>query len=101
MARRFVTMASAVLALLALAACSSTKKEDKPMELVKIHARFTPKEIWTIGLGYGQQKLLLGLAPGVDGNRVYAANAAGDVLALELASGRKVWRRRQKMPISG
>lgn len=101
MARRFVTMSAAVLALFALAACSSTKKEDKPMELVKINARFTPKEVWTIGLGYGQQKLLLGLAPGVDGNRVYAANAAGDVLALELASGRKVWRRRLKMPLSG
>ena len=51
MTRRFVTMAAAVLALLALAACSSTKKEDKPMELVKINARFTPKEVWTIGLG--------------------------------------------------
>ena len=101
MARRFVTMASAVLALLALAACSSTKKEDKPMELVKINARFTPKQVWSVGLGKGEPKLLLGLAPAIEANRVYGANSAGEVVALELANGHQVWKRKLKMPLSG
>ena len=101
MSRRIVTLAAAALALVALAACSSTKKEDKPTELVKINARFYPKEVWSVGLGKGEPKLLLGLAPAIDGTRVYAANSAGDVVALELANGRQVWRRHLKMTLSG
>ena len=101
MFRRIVTLAAAALALVALADCSSTKKEDKPTELVKINARFYPKQVWTKSLGETEPKLQLGLAPAIEGTRIYGANAGGDVTALDLANGRQVWRRRLKMPVSG
>jgi outer membrane protein assembly factor BamB len=99
--RPCLAAAAAALALVALAACSSTKKEDRPTELVKIHARFEPKKIWSVGLGHGQPKLLLGIVPAVDGQRVYGTNSAGEVVALELANGRRIWKRQLKMPLSG
>ncbi len=101
MLRRIVTVAAAGLALAALSDCASTKKEDKPVALAKIHPQFTPKRIWGAQLGVSQPKLQLGLAPAVDGSRVYAANALGEVVARELANGHRVWKRRLKLPASG
>jgi outer membrane protein assembly factor BamB len=101
MLRRIVMLAMAALSLVALSDCSSTKKEDKPLPLAKIHARFVPKHVWSTGLGKTEPKLQLGLAPAIDGARIYGANAQGDVVALELATGHQVWRHRLKMPLSG
>jgi outer membrane protein assembly factor BamB len=101
MLRRIVILTAAALSLVALTDCSTTKKEDKPTVLTKIQGRFTPKQVWSTGLGKTLPKLQLGLAPAIDGTRVYGANAVGDVVALELANGHKVWRHRLKMPLSG
>ncbi len=101
MSRRILTLVTAALALAVIADCSSTKKEDKPTELVKIHAQFVPKRIWSVGLGKTEPKLQLGLAPAIDGTHVYAANAIGEVVALDLANGHRRWRHRLKMPLSG
>ena len=101
MLRPIVTALAATLALAALTDCSSTKKEDKPVELGKFKAHFVPKQVWTVGLGKSEPKLDLGLAPAIDGARVYGANAEGDVVALDLANGHNVWRKRLKMPLSG
>ena len=101
MFRRIVSLAAAALALVALTDCSSTKKEDKPTELVKIKSHFVPKQVWSVSLGKTEPKLLLGLAPAIDGARVYGADAVGDVVALDLANGHQLWRRRLKMPLSG
>src|SRR5947209_4197536 len=101
MLRRIVMLGAAALALVALSDCSSTKKEDKPLPLVKISARFVPKQLWSTGLGKTEPKLLLGLAPAVDGTRLYAANAVGDVMAMQLSNGKQLWRHRLKLPLSG
>ncbi|HEV7432855.1 MAG TPA: outer membrane protein assembly factor BamB [Steroidobacteraceae bacterium] len=101
MLRRIVALAASALALVALSDCSSTKKEDKPTPLVKIHTRFTPKQVWSTGLGKAEPKLQLGLAPAIDGTNIYGANAVGDVVAIDLAKGRQLWRHRLKMPLSG
>lgn len=104
MTRRTVTLVAAVFALAALAACSSSsknKKADKPAELVKFAARFQPVRAWSVNLGKGEPKLRLGLAPAIDGNRVYGANPHGAVVALDLANGRQVWRRQFKLALSG
>ena len=101
MLRRIVTLTAAALSLVALTDCSSTKKEDRPVVLTKIHSRFTPNKVWSTGLGKTLPKLQLGLAPAIDGTRVYGANAVGDVVALELANGHQIWRHRLKMPLSG
>ena len=101
MARRFMTLAAATLALVALAACSTTKKEDRPADLPHFTAQFKPKKIWSVGLGHGQPKLLLGIGPAVDGQHVYGTNSVGEVVALDLATGHRVWKRQLKQPLSG
>jgi outer membrane protein assembly factor BamB len=105
MTRRIVTLAAAALALATLVACSSssTKKKntDKPTALVNITARFQPVRAWSVSLGKSEPKLRLGLAPAIDGDRVYGAGPHGEVVALDLATGRRVWQKQLKLALSG
>jgi len=105
MTRRIMTLAAAALALATLVACSSssTKKKntDKPTALVNITARFQPVRVWSTTLGKPEPKLRLGLAPEIDANRVYGAGPHGEVVALDLATGRRVWEKQLKLALSG
>lgn len=106
MTRRNMTLAVMAAALVALAGCShnatkKTKKADKPVQLEKITALFQPVRVWSVSLAKGEPKLRLGLAPAIDENRVYGAGPHGQVLALDLATGRHVWEKQLKMPLSG
>src|SRR6476659_9104357 len=101
MMRRFMALAAAACTLVALAACSNTKKEDRPAELTHINAQFKPKKLWSVGLGHGQPKLLLGIGPAVDGGHVFATNTVGEVVSLDLANGHRQWKRKLKQPLSG
>jgi outer membrane protein assembly factor BamB len=105
MTRRIVTLAAAALALATLVACSSssTKKKntDKPTALVNITARFQPVRAWSVTLAKAEPKLRLGLAPAIDGNRVYGAGPHGEVVALDLATGHRIWQKQLKLALSG
>jgi outer membrane protein assembly factor BamB len=101
MLRRIAILAAAAVAFVALTDCSTTKKEDKPVELTKIHSRFEPKQVWSTGIGKTAPQLQLGLAPAIDGANIYSANSVGDVYALQLANGHQLWRHKLKMPLSG
>jgi outer membrane protein assembly factor BamB len=105
MTRRIVTLAAAALALTMLVACShsATKKKnaDKPTALVNITARFQPVRVWSVTLGKPEPKLRLGLAPAIDAGRVYGAGPHGEVVALDLATGRRVWQKQLKLALSG
>jgi outer membrane protein assembly factor BamB len=80
--------------LLLIAACSSTDKADKPVALdKKFVQQVEVKRLWRTSLGGELPKLRLGLAPAVDGNRVYISSGKGTVEALDLASGHEVWKR--------
>lgn len=101
MTRHNAALVATALVLGALAACSSAKKTDKPAVLVKMTNQFQPHRVWSTGVGSAAPKLRLGLAPAVDGNRVFGAGPRGDVLALDLATGRRLWRRHIKLPLAG
>ena len=101
MTRAIAALAAATLVVAALTACSSSKKSDKPMVLVKFAAKFQPVRAWSAGLGKAEPKLRLGLAPAIDGDRVYGANPHGDVVALQLGNGRELWQRHLKLSLSG
>ena len=106
MTRRILTLAALAAALVALAACSHTpsttkKKNDKPTPLAKISAQFQPVHVWTATVGKGEPKLRLGLAPVIDGNRLYAAGPHGEVVALDVATGHRIWQRQLKLALSG
>jgi outer membrane protein assembly factor BamB len=92
--------------LLAVAACSSVDKADKPTPLKALRLGDGPVRAWSTGIGGEKPKLRLGLAPVVDAQRVYVANAAGEVVALDIATGKRawshaVWTRKPKGQLSG
>jgi len=81
---------AAGLALLAaLAACgSSGGKKPEPAPLASFNALLGVRQAWTAQLGASASPLM----PAVVGDSVWLANSAGNVLALDAASGRELWR---------
>lgn len=90
----------AVLVSLFLAACSSqeTKSEaiagevdSGPAELVSFDERVDIDVVWRRSLGKGSAAKNIRLRPAQKGEFVYAADYNGQLWALELATGDKVW----------
>src|SRR3970040_258428 len=90
-------LAAALLAT----ACSKEKDVAPPAELVEFDAVIGVKKAWSTATRAGDAVLRLGLQPAVEADRVYVAGHGGDVQALELASGRGVWRASTKLALSG
>lgn len=95
--RYALVIAGAVL----LAACSKEKDVEPPAELVDFRQTLAVQRAWTASVGGDDAPLRLGLGLGADESRVYGAGHGGDVAALELRSGRAVWRTRTRAPLSG
>ncbi len=100
--KRPLAGALCLLALLCtLAGCKHSNKPDKPLPLVDFKQQFAVKRVWSASVGNGQPKLKLGLAPVVDGQRVYIANGKGTVLALDVKTGKHQWEQHVKAQLSG
>jgi outer membrane protein assembly factor BamB len=95
--------ASGLAALLVIAACSKDKNVDQPAKLTPlVSPSLRVQRVWSAAVDDRKAVALrLGLGISVAGNRVYAAGHRGDVVALDLASGRLVWRAKTRAPLSG
>src|SRR5258708_16509568 len=89
-------------ALLIAAGCSKDKDVEPPATLVKFPATLPVKKLWGEGVGGGKKQLVLrlGLGPAVDNGVVFAASHKGEVLAASLDTGRHLWVKKLKIPIS-
>jgi len=89
-------------ALLIAAGCSKDKDVEPPATLVKFPATLPVKRLWGEGVGGGKKQsvLRLGLGPAVDNGVVFAASHKGEVLAASLETGRHLWVKKLKIPIS-
>jgi outer membrane protein assembly factor BamB len=89
-------------ALLIAAGCSKDKDVEPPAVLVKFPATLPMKKLWSEGVGGGkkQKVLRLGLGPAVDNGVVFAASHKGELLAVSLDTGRNIWNKKLKIPIS-
>ena len=97
-----VAVASALAALLAVAACSKDKSIDQPAKLTPLTASLRVQRVWTAAVDDKKAVALrLGLGLSVAGNRVYAAGHRGDIVAIDLTSGHVAWRARIRAPLSG
>lgn len=82
-----------------LAGCSTVRgwfadDESSPTEpnaLVEFSPSLEVAPLWTADVGDGDAGIGVGQGPVVDGGRVYAATASGDVRALDLQTGKAVW----------
>ncbi|MFI4868346.1 MAG: outer membrane protein assembly factor BamB [Steroidobacterales bacterium] len=83
------------------AASKAKKKADAPEALVPFPNRIELQRVWSTKLSGEVPKLRLGLGVCADAERVFAASHKGAVEALDLKSGRQLWRRDVKAPLSG
>jgi outer membrane protein assembly factor BamB len=88
-------------AVLALVACNrDSKKVDPPAELVGFKQTLAIQQVWSAGTGGGDDDLRLALAPAAQEGRVYTAGMDGNVQALQLANGKRLWATSTKLPLS-
>jgi len=95
-----------VVGVLALpnAACSvfgGDDDEPQPAELVKFKPTIRIKKVWSAGLGGDSELLRLALQPASDGARVFAAAHDGKVSAFDAVKGKRLWRQKTKLQLSG
>ena len=86
---------------LTVSACNKEKDLEPPAELVDFKAQLNPDRVWSTGTKGGDEVMRLGLRPAVLDDRVYVAGHGGDVQALELGSGRSLWRTSTGLDLSG
>jgi outer membrane protein assembly factor BamB len=90
-------------ALLIASGCSKDKDVEPPAALADFPHKLAVKEIWgeTVAGGSKKQvKLRLGLGPAVDDGLVFAASHKGELVAVNLDTGRQVWLKKLKLPLS-
>ena len=92
----------ALAALLFAAGCSKDKDVEPPAALVKFPQTLPVKKVWSQNVGGGkkQAKLRLGLGPAVDNGVAFAGSDQGELIAVNVDSGRKVWLKKLKLPLS-
>lgn len=90
----FKPILAACLLSSALFGCSSTDDEDesrKVAELIEINEQFQPDVLWGKSVGDGSEGYFSRLKPVVAYDAVYSASRAGDVVALDVSTGKELW----------
>jgi outer membrane protein assembly factor BamB len=92
----------ALAALLVAAGCSKDKDVEPPAALVKFPATLPVKKIWDYNVGGGKKQVLLrlGLGPAVDNGMVFAGSDQGELLAVSMDTGKKVWLKKLGLALS-
>ncbi len=96
------------LLLLALALAASgcsvfggDEDSSPPAELTDFEPTLRIRKAWSAGLGGDSEFLRLALQPASDGSRVFAAAHDGNVSAFEAEKGRRLWRTKTRLQLSG
>jgi outer membrane protein assembly factor BamB len=98
---RWKNAALLVLAVLAVGCSSNSKKELPPAELTDFEEEVVLQEEWSRSIGEGQGDTFNMLVPAVDGERIFAADVEGLVMALDRLSGKVLWKQELDAPVSG
>jgi outer membrane protein assembly factor BamB len=91
---------------LCLALCAATllggckDKAEKPAVLVPMVNRIDIKSVWRDKLSGEKPILRLGLGVTVDGQRAFAASYKGSVVAYDATTGKQIWQRAVRAPLS-
>jgi len=96
-----LALLGAGLVMALLCACNTVDKAERPAELTKFANRVKIQRVWSSHLSGEAVKLRLGLGMAVDGGRLFAASHSGLVEAFDPGSGRRLWSRQVKAPLSG
>jgi len=72
-----------------------------PASLQPLQSKVTLKTVWTKQVGAGSGGQFVKLVPAVDGKHVYVAGRDGQVAAVDVSSGKTVWKTDTKARIAG
>ncbi len=85
-----------------LGACASNDAiELEPAELVDFDELVELEELWSEDIGVGQDERYTKLVPAVSGDRIFATDIEGNVLALNRFDGDEIWEVELEEPVSG
>lgn len=80
---------------------SDDEDPKQPVELESITQTVKIKRLWSAGVGDGQGDGFYRLQPVIDGDRIYAASAEGEVAAFERSRGKRLWKADMDTQLSG
>lgn len=81
--------ALAVVALVSvLVACSGGSRVRKPAELTPVANQFDLQPVWSINVGSSET---FNFHPVLAGDAIYAASHSGNLVKIDLSSGKKLW----------
>lgn len=85
---------TASLSLSGCAAITGIGKDNTPAPspLVNFQPQLHPHQVWSSRAGKGTDEQYLNLVPAINGNAVFTADYKGNVTALDLQSGKKLWQ---------
>jgi len=91
------------ITILLLAGCASSSQieREEPTPLVDLKPGFSVKEIWSLNVGSGGSGRDMMLVPVIDRDLIIAADAAGQVSAVDAATGKRLWEVSTGMSLSG
>jgi outer membrane protein assembly factor BamB len=98
---RWKNAALLALAVLVVGCSSNSKKELPPAELPDFTEEVQLQKEWSRSIGQGQGETFNMLVPAVDGERIYAADVEGLVMALDRMTGEVIWKEDLEAPVSG
>lgn len=92
--RTFACLTPLLIAVaVGLTACGGGSTIEQPKPLTQLpNPAFRMQVLWHANGGNGAGKYESGFEPAVANGRVYVANSDGEVVALNLANGHRVWR---------
>lgn len=94
----------AVFSALVLGGCGifgGEKDPRPPRELEPLTPRVRVDSLWSERVGAGTDERRFNLVPAFSGGRLYVADTAGRILALNADDGRILWQRETDLPFSG
>jgi outer membrane protein assembly factor BamB len=72
-----------------------------PSPLRDIYTTIEITELWSDNIGSGTNELFIKLMPAIKEDKVFIANADGEVAALNVINGKTVWKKDIDLPITG
>ncbi|MEX2367292.1 MAG: outer membrane protein assembly factor BamB [Pseudohongiellaceae bacterium] len=98
-----ITVLGLIVMALALPGCAWFRDEPAvvPAQLEDFTEEVELNRLWRVNVGNGQGGKYNRLMPAISGQTIYAASNNGNIIATNLASGRRDWRYRADAEITG
>jgi outer membrane protein assembly factor BamB len=100
-AMRWKTLAVLTLASIVVGCSSSKEQELEPAPLPDFTEKASLQQEWSRSVGDGQGEFYNKLIPAIEGNRIFASDLHGEVMAIDRLTGDKIWEKDLKHQVSG